>query len=328
MINSESSFESRTADNLISKHEDRARQRKTGRNKKTQSKTMRILKKIPVILLIAGITIFGVSKIRPDLIYRAVPSSFFKLISGVKSDIKILEQSKLNTEKLDINDFIRGEKVSYNFNLLLINKNHTLESNFEPDLVNHGEGLTLSRGVYEKFTDLEEGLSKTGLAGIHVISTYRTREEQTEAYAEDQVTTAPPGASEHEAGIAIDVCTTGYAGLAFINSETGVWVNENSWKYGFIIRYQKYKDSITGIPFEPWHLRYVGVPHAKIIYEKDFVFEEYLDFLKSEQGKFISTGDYLVTMQKGGKISVPEKYDSASISYTDNGYFIATFKVK
>ncbi|MFB0917938.1 MAG: M15 family metallopeptidase [Clostridiaceae bacterium] len=324
----ETQYNESKVDDVVLKHEDRIRQRKTGLKAKTTSKTTKFLKKIPIIILIAVMTVFAVYKVRPDLVYRAIPASFFKFLNGVKTDIKVLDPGKLNTKSMDITEFINGDKVTYNYDLLLINKDYMLESTFEPNLKSYDDNITLSPGVYENFKNMTEEISKKGLAKLNVISTYRTRGEQTEAYAEDQVTTAPPGASEHEAGLAIDVYTPGFAGLAFIKSETGLWVNENSWKHGFIVRYQKYKDDITGIPFEPWHLRYVGAPHAEIMYDKDLVLEEYLSFLKGEQGKFISTGNYLVTMQNGSKISVPEKYDSATISYTENGYFIATFKVK
>lgn len=63
----------------------------------------------------------------------------------------------------------------------------------------------------------------------------------------------------------------------------GKWIEENSWKYGFILRYPKDKTDVTGIEYEPWHIRYVGLPNSIIMKEKNFVLEEYLAYLKNEK---------------------------------------------
>ncbi|MET3292533.1 UNVERIFIED_CONTAM: LAS superfamily LD-carboxypeptidase LdcB [Brevibacillus sp. OAP136] len=60
----------------------------------------------------------------------------------------------------------------------------------------------------------------------------------------------------------------------------GKWLKENAWKYGFILRYPEEKVDITGIQYEPWHYRYVGLPHSAIIQERKFTLEEYLDYLR------------------------------------------------
>ncbi|MCV5111774.1 D-alanyl-D-alanine carboxypeptidase family protein, partial [Escherichia coli] len=67
----------------------------------------------------------------------------------------------------------------------------------------------------------------------------------------------------------------------------GKWIEENVWKHGFVLRYPKNKSNITGIQYEPWHIRYVGLPHSAIMQKKNFTLEEYLEFLKEE--KEIST---------------------------------------
>ena len=75
-----------------------------------------------------------------------------------------------------------------------------------------------------------------------------------------------------------------YAGESFIKSESGQFINENCGDYGFIIRYPIFGEKKTGIPYEPWHLRYVGYPHSRIINQSKITFEEYIDFF--ETGKF------------------------------------------
>ncbi len=83
---------------------------------------------------------------------------------------------------------------------------------------------------------------------------------------------AVPGTSEHQLGIAVDInadkerCE---------NEDVYLWLAENAHKYGFILRYPQGKEDITGISYEPWHFRYVGVENAQIIYEKQICLEEY-----------------------------------------------------
>ncbi len=63
----------------------------------------------------------------------------------------------------------------------------------------------------------------------------------------------------------------------------GAWLEKNAWKYGFILRYPKDKVRITGIQYEPWHFRYVGLPHSAVMYKNNLVLEEYLDMLKEKE---------------------------------------------
>ena len=84
----------------------------------------------------------------------------------------------------------------------------------------------------------------------------------------------PPGTSEHNIGIAMDICNT-YD--SFANSAEYAWLMENAHKYGFILRYPKEKEDVTGIVYEPWHWRFVGVEYAEKIKNSGLCLEEYLD---------------------------------------------------
>jgi len=99
--------------------------------------------------------------------------------------------------------------------------------------------------------------------------------------AYDNVTwyTAPAGASEHQTGLAMDLSTGGGLTQAFADTPAGKWLREHAWEYGFILRYQEDKSDYTMIGAEAWHYRYVGVPHAKLMAEKDWCLEEYIGFL-------------------------------------------------
>ncbi len=90
---------------------------------------------------------------------------------------------------------------------------------------------------------------------------------------------AKPNTSEHQLGLAVDIIDFFYTNLDKGQEETSTqqWLMENSWRYGFILRYPNGSSDITGIIYEPWHYRYVGEEAAAEIYELGVTLEEYLD---------------------------------------------------
>jgi D-alanyl-D-alanine carboxypeptidase len=129
--------------------------------------------------------------------------------------------------------------------------------------------------------------------GMHaeVVSGYRSAEEQQRmmdekiaqyqdegysderARAEAELWVAAPGTSEHHLGLAVDINADG---INSTGEDVYGWLEENSHKYGFILRYPPGKTDITGILYEPWHYRYVGTPTATEIYHQGLCLEEYL----------------------------------------------------
>lgn len=99
---------------------------------------------------------------------------------------------------------------------------------------------------------------------------------RTEAEKEAGKVVAVPGTSEHQTGLALDIVDINNQHLDESQEQTPVqqWLMENSWKYGFILRYPNDKSDITGIIYEPWHYRYVGKKAAKEIYEQGICLEE------------------------------------------------------
>lgn len=95
------------------------------------------------------------------------------------------------------------------------------------------------------------------------------------AYIEGKKVVALPGASEHQSGLAIDISVDNTLTERFASTKAGIWLSENSYKYGFVLRYPKDKTHITGIVFEPWHFRYVGKVHATIMKNQNLCLEEY-----------------------------------------------------
>lgn len=124
--------------------------------------------------------------------------------------------------------------------------------------------------------------------GLKVHSSYRSNELQGQFYknmVEEKgleyasIYSAKPGHSEHEIGQAFDICDQAEVhrtSPTFEDSPEGLWLRKNSHRFGFILRYDKDKTHITGYAYEPWHFRYVGEEHAKIIYDNDLTLEEYL----------------------------------------------------
>ena len=107
---------------------------------------------------------------------------------------------------------------------------------------------------------------------------------QAAAEAEAGKWVAPPGTSEHNLGIVVDVVNQGYQGELeqyFENSDHFTWLYENCADYGFILRYPKGKESVTGIVYEPWHYRYVGEEVAHYIMDNNITLEEYWEIIKN-----------------------------------------------
>jgi len=132
-----------------------------------------------------------------------------------------------------------------------------------------------------------------GWRGIVPVSGWRSGEEQEEIWESSlkengreftETYVAFPGHSEHQTGLAIDLGQKQEA-IDFIRPEfpcTGICgiFREKAAEYGFIERYPKGREEITGIGYEPWHFRYVGIPHARIMERQALTLEEYMDFLK------------------------------------------------
>jgi D-alanyl-D-alanine carboxypeptidase len=185
--------------------------------------------------------------------------------------------------------FAQLAEISNDF-LLLVNTNYAAPANISgepakvtdyartlnPELLMNSDALLMLR---EMFASAE----KAGHNQFRVTEGYRTQERQQSLYdtATDKSLVALPGHSEHQTGLAADIS---YHGVNIGNSIQGTWLMDNSYKYGFILRYPQHKTHITGFPFEPWHYRFVGQPHAWYMRQNDLVLEEYIDYLK-ERGE-------------------------------------------
>lgn len=194
----------------------------------------------------------------------------------------------LDGEEITVNvtDDIIGEGIfDPNSITVCVNKNRYLASEFVPyDLVNPNVRLSGSSSNtmmrQEAATALESLFDGAEAQGIYLyaLSGYRSYYTQQSIYNPYSGYSAPPGASEHQLGLAMDV-TSNYYGTTltpdFTYTIEGQWLKENAHKYGFVIRYLEGKESITGYYYEPWHIRYLGVDLATKLVEEEITLEEY-----------------------------------------------------
>ena len=194
---------------------------------------------------------------------------------------------------------------------MLVNKDHPLDEFFTPaDLVQLTKemGTKLAKIKYKKTRGVKTAVEALkamltaakadGLGKWQVSAGYRSWDDQVnilnskiksyqkknEGWSSSKArraalrSVAEPGCSEHHLGLAFDVNKQGAS--TFASTKQSAWLNEHCWEYGFIIRYTKEKEKITGFEAEPWHIRYVGVEHAMYMKEHDLCLEEYVQGLE------------------------------------------------
>lgn len=187
------------------------------------------------------------------------------------------------------------------WNMILVNPWNKLPDDFEVKLTQLKNGHSVDERAYPDLQQMMDDARAAGLAPI-ICSSYRTNAKQTtlftnqvnsylsrgyeydDAIAEAGKWVAVPGTSEHQTGLAVDIVATSYQILDEAQEDTAEqkWLMENSYKYGWILRYPSDKSELTGIYYEPWHYRYVGKSAAQEIYEKGICFEEYLAIINIE----------------------------------------------
>ncbi len=255
------------------------------------------MKKVLLIFLIFLFTTLQLGAIKTS----NIPYDFIKEIQKYKSydktklDKYYEEYLKSDNIILSLNsinhpDFFNFEEtyISFKFNnQYFVNPKYFLDDDFTPKSLVPVTTYKIHRKneimLINNTTQYMYELFLTECIGSNpkllIFSAYRSYLTQEKNYinAVDKSYVAKAGFSEHQTGYAIDISTKEY-GLTthFENSiEFDILIN-NIYKYGFILRYPKDKQHITGYPYEPWHFRYVGKSIAKIIYEENITLEEYI----------------------------------------------------
>ena len=185
--------------------------------------------------------------------------------------------------------------------LILVNKQHSIPDDYEVKLgkISTTRGImNCDERIIDDLRDMLQAALDDGVT-LEIQSPYRTEEYQKflfnrrikeymgkglsymEAYQLAGLSVNIPGNSEHQIGLALDIVSSTFRTLAkeFEDTDGGRWLAENSYKYGFILRYPKGKEGITGVKYEPWHFRYVGVEAATVITEQGITLEEFWEDL-------------------------------------------------
>lgn len=201
-------------------------------------------------------------------------------------------------------------------NLMLLNNDYGLPEDFKWDLVywKNGESVdalslnsakydsvdAVDRAAYQPLKDMFKAAEEAGVP-LELVSAYRSISLQdrlftrsvnsyiSEGYSKQQAIEKAnysrtfSGTSEHNTGLGFDILQKGnyYLSTQFEKTAQFKWLMENAENYGFILRYQKDKIDITGIMYEPWHFRYVGIEHAKKINDLGYCLEEYIEYLEA-----------------------------------------------
>lgn len=197
----------------------------------------------------------------------------------------------------------RPDPVIPDWNLTLVNPWNPLPEDHTLTLTQLKNGQAVDTRCYPALQDMMDACRGAGLEPL-ICSSYRTQEKQ-ERLFENKVSqflakgllkesarteaakvVALPGTSEHQLGLAVDIVDADYQLLNDAQAETPVqqWLMKHCWEYGFILRYPKEKEALTGIIYEPWHYRYVGKEHAQAIYDSGLCLEEYLNRI-TDQGR-------------------------------------------
>ena len=272
---------------MDSRRHTRYRRRYKGNIKRIRQRNRRL----GIFLLAVFVAIAGVTNIVRTK-HREAAAQAYAEKQAEKENQKAKEQEDSGLKLAD-------EKEKEQWYLKLVNAKNPMTQEDVPEVATE----TIDSNGYQVdariMGDLEDMFAAARAAGRNpvICSAFRAWETQEYLYQnkiqrvmseeglpEDQAAVeagtvvAVPGTSEHQIGLALDIVSSEYMNLdeKQLETEDQQWLMENSWKYGFILRYPLDKSDITGIIFEPWHYRYVGKEAAKEIYEQDITLEEYL----------------------------------------------------
>lgn len=184
------------------------------------------------------------------------------------------------------------------WNLILVNKQHPVPEDYSFPMGSISKNMKCDARILLRLQQMMEAAGKENIT-LSIKSPYRNEQRQEylfnkkiktymkakmsylQAYKETAQVVTLPGSSEHQIGLALDIVSSKYSLLEqeFGETDAGIWLEAHAHEYDFIVRYPKDKEDITGIEYEPWHFRYVGVPAATYIYENHLTLEEFVQLL-------------------------------------------------
>lgn len=226
----------------------------------------------------------------------AVVALLYWLVTGNNPLIKELKQKASisamqgnhNKYNMTITSSGDGDSAWY---LILVNKWNPIPDNYKMDLEELSNGESVDKRIYPSLQEMFDAARSENIYPV-VASGYRTKQVQQsimkekiqeykkqglsnhEAQTKAEAWVALPDTSEHQLGLSVDINADG---IHSKGEEVYRWLDQNSYKYGFIRRYPANKTEITGVIHEPWHYRYVGVDAAKVMHKQGICLEEYLN---------------------------------------------------
>ncbi|MEZ4357122.1 MAG: M15 family metallopeptidase [Eubacteriales bacterium] len=262
------------------------------RKKRWTTKKNVIFRLIFIIILFILAVVIAI-KIVSDEAIGFVRTDLDSQVAGVTS-----EQIDTDTPAASFN-----KKKAEGF-LMLVNWEHPLTSDKRPDgmvkmgtvfekgLVALNEHASINEVAGEAANEMFKAAKEDGVTQFIITSAYRSVSYQDTLYQEklnedknygsdpytNPVKVMPGNCTEHATGLAIDILAEDYkeADDDYDETEQGKWLKNNAYKFGFILRYPENKEHITGVIYEPWHYRYVGVEAAREMYEMGLCLEEYV----------------------------------------------------
>lgn len=248
-------------------------------NKKKKNKRLRLLIICTIIIIITLIgTIVVINKLNSN-----------EVKVSTSNETSTVEEKYTENEVVSNNNTL-ANKISKS-DILIVNKENSLDEEYMPyDLVipniKADKEVKVRKEVAQKLEELFADAKKDGI-NLVAISGFRTYDYQDYLYKNSVQTNgknhaiqyvAKAGYSEHQTGLALDLLCKEYMTLdeGFEKTDAFKWLESNMSKYGFILRYLKDKEDVTGYNYEPWHIRYVGVDIATEIYSKGITLEEYI----------------------------------------------------
>jgi D-alanyl-D-alanine carboxypeptidase len=277
-------------------------------SKRKNTRTVKVII-AAVLLLLAAVFAVSLFDNPPKSGTKTGEDTSAEVLTASENDVQIAE----NTDFGVLHSGQTGDDPSVNIStpppdavidnewaLYLVNDKNPLPSNYD-DTIDTTLVFSDYRDYYfdsraaSYLTTMIEDAAADGV-NLYIVSTYRSQEYQKEnfersvadrmsagmdydaAYTDTLREVTLPGYSEHNAGIAADIMTTTYTSMdddGFKNTDEYAWLTEHAAEYGFILRYPEGKEDITGIIYEPWHYRFVGVYYAEDITAQGLTLEEY-----------------------------------------------------
>lgn len=256
-------------------------------------------------------SIYKLSTLNQEKLLKLAKQNFEKFIgirnfdaNNIKRYNEYLQKSKKDLQtvvthvniKLDLPVYTDTEEVKDADDLLVIvNKYNHLPKNYKPKDIAYLDGaygnqVPVREIVKEPYLKLQEAAKKEIGITLKASTAFRNESFQTTLYnnyvksdgvAKADTYSARPGYSEHQTGLAIDLRNTALTNVR-LTDDNYKWLEDNSYKYGFIIRFPEDKVDVTGYQFENWHIRYVGIELATKIHDSGLCLEEYYDMYLKE----------------------------------------------